>query len=104
MEIMLQPFDEAAYYAYQGVEGAAEIATMNLPLEGKSMECEIVVDDNGINLQYHDVEGDCYHDFAFPMDGQGVTRAKIVLGQLDLTVSTVTVGALQTLGFVYNRV
>lgn len=103
MEIQLRPFSVAEHYAYQGVEGAAEYAEMEMPLEGKTMLCEIVVDDNGINLLYRD--GEDMHDFSFELvAGMGVSMAKHLLTLVDLTVPSVTIEDLMVLGFAYNHI
>lgn len=107
MEITLKAFDNTDWELYPGCEGEPEIAFINLPLEGTVMECVVVVDDNGINLDYEDMrdpDNIVCHDFQYPMDGQGLQTAKEKLATLNLYASTITVNALVALGFIYNKV
>lgn len=106
MEIMFHEFTVQDWYAFSGAEvkdGVPLIADVTLPLDGQWLECQVVLDDNGINLDYWEPKQEVIHDFALPMDGQGLQAAQARFSQLNLEASSITVHALQTLGFVYNR-
>lgn len=106
MEITTRPFDNSDWELFPGCEGKPEIAYVTLPFDGTQMECAVVVDDNGINLDYYDTNGEplVIHDFQMNMDGKGVAHAKEVLARFALDNPRVDAGVLQALGFIYNKV
>lgn len=108
MEIQLKPFDRYDWMNYPGAEGEPKIAEIELPLDGRALPCQVVVDDNGINLDYWD--GDTCYDFQFPVyaddgiTGAGIARAEALLKVIGLDYKHVTTELLQDIGFIYQEV
>jgi len=102
MEITFRPFDGMDWNNYPGAEGEPEIAQVVLPLDGKYHPCEIVLDDNGINLDYWEETLDVIHDFNFALlSGQGKERARHIINLIRLDTPDITADDLMVLGFEY---
>jgi hypothetical protein len=102
-----KPFGEKEWQLYSGAEGEPLVCYTEGMLNGVVHDLIIVLDDNGINLDYclkpDDKKGMPYgewaHDLYFETDG-GIGVSTAAFNMLDL--SNATLIGLKALGFTYN--
>lgn len=101
LQFNFKPFSPDDWATYSGAEGEPEICETKVKLDGEEYFVVVVLDDNGINLDYvKDEYGGWLHDFYFDIEEGGKERARAVFNMLN--IEDATVENLQAIGFHYN--